>query len=386
MKIGFVGLGKLGKPCAEVFAEQGHEVWGYDIAASTPRDVDIVSSIMELCEKATDFIFIAVPTPHDEAYDGRYPTSHLEPKDFDYSSVKNVLHSLRTFAPTTTPIVLISTVLPGTCRREFAGIMKDHEFFYNPYLIAMGTVKEDFKRPEMIMIGNEKGDRTRTMSKLVDLYKDVTLTQLRFEIGTWEECEGMKIFYNTFISAKVGLVNMIQDVAERIGHMNCDVVAGALSRSDYRITGPAYMKPGMGDGGGCHPRDNIALRWMAQELDLGYDLFDSIMKSREVQAENMADTLVSIAGKLPICILGKSYKPGVEYQDGSYSILVAHYVRTKHEREVIWDKLPNEACAIMLAHPKTELAAPDGSVVLDPWRQVTINSSGVEVYRYGDSR
>ena len=51
------------------------------------------------------------------------------------------------------------------------------------------------------------------------------------------------------------------------------------------------MKAGMGDGGGCHPRDNIALRYMAKELDLGYDLFDSIMGAREIQAKNIADRL-----------------------------------------------------------------------------------------------
>ena len=50
-----------------------------------------------------------------------------------------------------------------------------------------------------------------------------------------------------------------------------------FERSTYRILGPAYMKAGMGDGGGCHPRDNIALRYMAENLGLGYDLFDAIM-------------------------------------------------------------------------------------------------------------
>ena len=52
---------------------------------------------------------------------------------------------------------------------------------------------------------------------------------------------------------------------------------------------------GMGDGGACHPRDNIALRHMAQKLDLGYDLFDSIMNAREKQAKNMAEFLVAKA-------------------------------------------------------------------------------------------
>ena len=68
------------------------------------------------------------------------------------------------------------------------------------------------------------------------------------------------------------------------------------------------MKAGMGDGGGCHPRDNIALRYMAEKLGLGYDLFDSIMEAREIQAKNMATRLVELSNQygLPIVILGKS--------------------------------------------------------------------------------
>ena len=86
----------------------------------------------------------------------------------------------------------------------------------------------------------------------------------RYEIGTLDEAECIKVFYNTFISAKIGLTNMIQDVAEKNGNINCDVVANALAKSTQRIMGEMYMKPGMGDGGPCHPRDNIPLSCLVQ--------------------------------------------------------------------------------------------------------------------------
>ena len=76
----------------------------------------------------------------------------------------------------------------------------------------------------------------------------------RYEIGTWDECECIKVFYNTFISAKIGLVNMIQDVAVKQGNINVDVVTTALANSTMRIMGPQYMTAGMGDGGACHPK------------------------------------------------------------------------------------------------------------------------------------
>ena len=72
--------------------------------------------------------------------------------------------------------------------------------------------------------------------------------------------------------------------------------------------GPKYMTAGMGDAGACHPRDNIALRWLAKEYNIGYDMFDTIMHAREVQAKNMAEFLVNIASKkkLPEVVFSRS--------------------------------------------------------------------------------
>ena len=251
----------------------------------------------------------------------------------------------------------------------------------------MGTVKWDMVNPEMIIIGTEDGSFTGDAKILLDFYKTFIKEGTRYEVGTWDEAEGIKIFYNTFISTKVALVNMIQDVAEKIGNMNVDVVTGALERSTYRILGPAYMKAGMGDGGGCHPRDNIALRYMAEKLDLKYDLFDAIMEAREKQAMNMANKLVSLSEEfnLPIVILGKSYKPDVEYIDGSSSILVGHYVE-KTNNKVEYDLEQSIPAIYLLGHygKHHDYDFPDGSVVLDPWRQ--FKSDKIKVIQYGNTR
>ena len=81
MKISFIGLGKLGLPCAEVFVEKGHSVKGYDIQEVYSSLVEIESTIEEAVS-GVNIVFIAVPTPHDPLYDGRFPISHLPPKDF----------------------------------------------------------------------------------------------------------------------------------------------------------------------------------------------------------------------------------------------------------------------------------------------------------------
>lgn len=384
MNIGFIGVGKLGKDAAEVIAEK-HFVEGYDILKVNPSNFEMVKSLKEVCENK-EIIFIAVPTPHDAAYEGKYPASHLPPKDFDYSIVKQVLTDINEFTNKEQLVVLISTVLPGTTRREFIPLVKNYRFIYNPYLIAMGTVKWDMINPEMIMIGTEDGTTTGDAKLLIDFYNTFVNPGIRYEVGTWDEIEGVKIFYNTFISTKIALVNMIQDVAERNGNMNVDKVTGALERSTMRIISKMYMKAGMGDGGGCHPRDNIALRWMAQELGLGYDIFDTIMRAREVQAENLAHRLVelSIQYKLPIVIMGRAFKPDVLSDEGSSSVLTGYYVE-QMGKAVEYD-VADYPAVYLLAHKGkfNEYPFPYGSVILDVWREY--ENDDLKVYYYGGKK
>ena len=91
-KIGFIGLGKLGLPCAEAMSKKGFDVLVYDVKSVSSNLIQVVASIEEVCIDR-DIIFVAVPTPHEEGYDGREPTSLKEVKDFDcfiysYASTK----------------------------------------------------------------------------------------------------------------------------------------------------------------------------------------------------------------------------------------------------------------------------------------------------------
>ena len=435
--IGFIGVGKLGQACAEMVAEV-HDVVGYDINPVEPENFTMVDK-MEDAVKGQDIVFIAVQTPHDPQYDGKAPTSHLPNKDFDYSTVKKVLTQVNEVATKDQLVVLISTVLPGTVRRDFVHLITNARFIYNPYLIAMGTVKWDMVNPEMVMIGTEDGSETGDAKQLRDFYDTIMQNEPNYVIGTWDEVECIKVFYNTFISAKVSLVNMIQDVAQKAGNINAEVVCDALANSDRRIMGPGYMKPGMGDGGACHPRDNIALRWMAEELNLGYDLFDAVMLSREKQAENMANRLIELAVEdktasagaaptMPVIIVGKAYKPLVPYEAGSASMLVGHYIEEAgHELHYLDEQtgdmpsqevLDSPAVYLMAHNPAvtygdqldtvpgwygehnatdcdgaltvatgngSELNFAEHSIILDPWRTLP-NVAGCTVIHYGNTR
>jgi UDPglucose 6-dehydrogenase len=410
MNIGFIGLGKLGLDAAEVFAEH-HTVRGYDVAPRTSTTVQ-VCDLQETIQQS-EWIFIAVPTPHAEGYDGSVPSSHMEPKDFGHDAVVDAIVKINHYATTSKKVVLISTVLPGTTRKYFISkLSNQHEFLYNPYLIAMGSVKWDMVNPEMIMIGTEDGHEDSLASELIALYRPMMKNNPRIVVGTWDECEAIKIFYNTFISAKVGMVNMIQDFAMRIGNIDVDVVTDALAASTMRIMGPKYMTAGMGDAGACHPRDNIALRWLAEEYDIGYDLFDTIMHAREIQAKNLALFLVVQAQKhnLPIVIHGKAYKPDVPYCIGSYSTLIGYYVKETGHKVHYVDPIADDTTHVIGStdHPAVVLMAHNravtysnvdgdhadhfyydivpGSVIVDPWRKLPVDMPGMTVVHYGNTR
>ena len=404
--VGFIGIGKLGLPCAEVMS-QHYDVTGYDIYPRTSDKIKI-SETLKGAVQGKDIIFIAVQTPHDPIYDGSQPITHLPNKDFDYSIVNQVLTDVNQYLTHGQLVVLISTVLPGTTRRELRKRITNARFIYNPYLIAMGSVAWDMVNPEMVIIGTEDGSLTGDAQLLKDFYAPLMQNNPRYAIGTWDEAECIKIFYNTFISAKIGLVNMIQDVAMRQGNINTDVVTEALANSTIRIMSSKYMTAGMGDAGPCHPRDNIALRYLAENLELGYDIFDTIMHAREQQAKNIAEYLavLSRVAGLPVIIHGKAYKPDVDFLDGSYSLLIGSYLDEFETAYSYADPMTNDiveggtSAVILLAHnrqitygytgnlPEQQLyfTPGAGSVIVDPWRTFKTDNDAIKVIHYGNTR
>jgi UDPglucose 6-dehydrogenase len=179
-----------------------------------------------------------------------------------------------------------------------------------------------------------------------------------------------------------------------------------------RIMGPKYMTAGMGDAGACHPRDNIALRWLAKEYDIGYDLFDTVMHAREIQAKNLAMFLLDQSAthnNLPVVIHGKAYKPDVPYCIGSYSTLVGFYLEQAGHQVVYVDPLADDPANVVdsVDYPAVFLwahnrkityeytgdqldtqpycAIKPGSIIVDPWRKLT-STPELQVVHYGNTR
>ena len=383
MRVGVVGLGKLGLPLAETLAER-QEVLGYDIA---PRESDSVRVVPTLAAAVDgcEIVFVVLPTPHDRDYDGSRPATHLPPRDFTHDHVRETLEALDEVVAADTVVALVSTVLPGTIRRELAPAVTRAELVYTPAFMAMGRVRQDFLEPEFRLLGSSDGDpgAGEAVQALWQSFGD----ECPVHLVTWEEAEAIKIFYNVFVSFKLAFVNTIQDVAERTGHADVDVVTDALLTGRRRLLSPMYMRAGLGDGGPCHPRDLIALRFLSERLELGYDLFGAIAATREAQARNLAAALAS--HELPVLITSRSFKPGVPYDDGSPSLLVAHYVEELGVPVRFLDELgaaPDEPHAVLLAHDidHSGLVLPPGSVVVDPWRRYV--NPELRVVHYGARR
>lgn len=382
MRLGVVGLGKLGLPYAEALALR-HAVAGFDLAPRASASVSLAPTLADAVA-GVEAVFVVLPTPHEPAYDGTVPASHLPPRDFGHAHVADVVAEIDALAAPGTEIAVVSTLLPGSVRRALAPRVSRCELLHTPAFMAMGRVREDFLDPEFRVLGSERGEQAAGAA--VQKAWAAFGGSAPVHRVTWEEAEAIKVFYNVFISFKLAFVNTIQDVAQRIGHVDVDVVTDALAGARRRILSPAYLRAGMGDGGPCHPRDLIALRHLAADLGLGYDLFGAVAAAREAQARHLAELLVSLG--LPVLLTARSYKPGVAYEDGSSALLVAHYVQAAGRTlRVLGDAdVPHEPHAALLVHDvdHPELDLPEGSVIVDPWRRH--RSRRHRVIHYGSTR
>jgi UDPglucose 6-dehydrogenase len=272
-----------------------------------------------------DLVFVAVQTPHRPEYEGvtRLPD---EKADFDYAYLEEAISSVWL---SRAPVVVISTVLPGTLER----LGRNQGVLYNPFFIAMGTTIQDFRDPEFVLIGTDHAHP----GPLKEFY--ATIHDKPLFVTTIKTAELTKVAYNTFIGLKIVFANTMMEICEKTG-ADVDDLMDALSLATQRVISPAYLRGGMGDGGGCHPRDNIALSWLARELGLSYDLFEALMLARECQTEWLAGLAFeeqnSSSEYKPITLLGKAYKPETNLTVGSPAILLSNILAewdVAHEHE-----------------------------------------------------
>lgn len=428
MKIGIIGLGKLGLPVAIAIAAKGHDVVGYDIddaaagrslTEQDPAGGDfnkwreqvsgfrVVRSTAEVMNHA-ELVFVAVQTPSDSRFDGstRLP---IDRQDFDYRFLREAVASLPN--PRAVPVAIISTVLPGAIRRDIIPCCHNMPIVYNPFFIAMGTVVPDFYSPEFVLVGVHDPIAAEVLQRFYS-----TITDAPIHTTTIENAELIKVAYNTFIGMKIVFANTIMELCQHIENTDCDDISKALCLATDRLLSSSYMRGGMGDGGACHPRDQIALSWAARKYGLSFDVFDSIMQAREKQAEFLCRQLVARSKGMRLAIIGLSFKKDSQLLTGSAAVLCLRILQEwghnvalfdpvvggkRLADELGWDNVAMTAASPILSQkwadpPSTPHAFlvgcnhtaiaqtqfPKGSVVIDPWSVIS-EQSEVEVFRVG---
>lgn len=422
MNVGWVGLGKLGLTCALTLARHGHTVLGYDIN-SIPEDILIgkvrppeeaewntlvteevldrfAVTTLDILVECSDIVFVAVPTPHSEEYGGEKPSPWIR-KDFEYQylidACRNVCNSAAKQHKDIT-LVVVSTVLPGTVDRVIRPLLNKHvKILYNPFFIAMGTTVPDFVKPEFVLVGADNPD---DVEPLVNVYEQLHKQPIR--VMSIPSAELAKVAYNTFISLKIVFANSLMEICHGTG-ADVDEVTGALAMAKQRVVSSKYLHAGMADGGACHPRDLIAMSWLAQRLNLSYDLLGEMVIARESQTSWLAELVKqwSVNSKLGVVVLGQSYKAESPLLYGSPAILLAHYLSSMGCTDLhVWEPfLTRDDPSVLPANlsvPKVfvigtdhkeffNIGYPRESVVIDPWGR-TADQDGVMVVRVGRKR
>lgn len=381
MNVGFVGLGKLGLPVALAVRGKGHAVVGHDLAQDrmdAARAAGLATGALADVARQ-ELVFVAVQTPHGPEYEGvtRLPADRA---DFFYGHLRHAVARLveHVRPGSDTCVAVVSTVLPGTSDRDLKPVLGGVPYVYNPSFIAMGTVERDYLHPEFVLLGC---DSLKAEWVAESFYRQtVEAPIIKMSV---RDAELTKVAYNTFIGLKLAFANTMLELCHKTG-CDVDAVLGALRMANKRLTSPAYLSAGMGDGGGCHPRDNIALSHLARQAGLSYDLFEAVMLARERQAEWLADLMC--AHDLPKAICGVAYKAGTDITTGSHALLVKTILEDRGEDVATFDDATPLGPAVVLIGTndrrwQTTPFAP-GSVVYDPWRIVP-DQEGVDVHRLG---
>jgi UDPglucose 6-dehydrogenase len=418
MNIGFIGLGKLGLPCAMASEKKGHIVFGIDPSPLTKKildskklayleegaqelldDTNIKLVDYEFLVKNADLVFVAVQTPHDPKFEGITPITS-DRKDFDYTFLCKAVESLCVEMKkqnVSKNVIIISTVLPGTIKKyvrpiiDSYGLNEKFNLVYNPFFIAMGTTIENFTNPEFVLLGT---DSYSTADFVESFYGTIHSRPLCKT--TIENAELIKVTYNTFIGMKIAFANTVMEICHKTPNTNCDSVVDALSIATDRIISTKYLRGGMGDGGGCHPRDNIALSWLAKQLDLSHDMFNDIMIARENQTKWLAELIKEqfVKTRLPVWLFGAAYKPNTNICIGSPALLLSHYLHDLEVPHEIFDpyvaqyqKKPADCSVIFVStrHDNwLEFDFPNYSVVIDPFRYLQKNTSISRYFPIGE--
>jgi UDPglucose 6-dehydrogenase len=338
-QIAVVGSGYVGLVAAVCFAEMGHEVICVDnderkVAALQGGDTLIHENhLPELLERycntkvrfttdlaeatnACDAIFIAVGTPQSDTGDA------------DLSYVEAVASEIARHITSYKVIVEKSTVPVYTnewIRRviERNGVPREmFDVVSNPEFLREGTAVSDFLHPDRIVVGADSVRAARLLSAIYAPLTDGEYYTRENSIAgacgnaarppllltSTKSAEIIKHASNAFLALKISFINAVSNLCEA-ADANVEQVARGIGL-DSRI-GPKFLRPGIGYGGSCFPKDVAAFRSVAEQMGVDFSLLNEVEKINVAQKKRflskVRSALWTLRGK-KLAVLGLAFK------------------------------------------------------------------------------
>ena len=394
MKISVVGLGKLGSPIVAVLASKGYDVVGIDTnpvfvekinnhiaPVEEPQLQDLLTEHKARISATTDWTkaiaesditTIIVPTPSgvDGAFRNDYVLSVID-------EIGRVLANKSGYHL----VVVHSTTMPGSvggpirqCLERASGrkVGPDLGLCYNPEFIALGDVINGLLHPDFILIG--ESDK-KAGDILEGLYRKVVGANANIARMNFVNAELTKISVNTYVTMKISFANMLGEICDRLEGADVSVVADAIGR-DTRI-GKKYLKPAVGYGGPCFPRDTIAFGRVAHLVGGAADLAlatDAINRRQVLRLTEMIGDLIP-AGST-VAVLGMSYKPSTPVIEESQGVMLAKSLKDAGFAVVAHDPMASGPAKTVLGDTtrffpsaRETIAQADAAVITTPWAE-----------------
>ena len=324
-----IGTGYVGLVTAAGFAELGNEVWCVDVDADKiarlkngempiyePGLDESVARSRERLHFSTELapaleharlLFVAVGTP--PTYSG----------DADLSSVNAVVAGMP--ASDRHALVMKSTVPVGTgtaIQRMMAEQGKNGFAYVScPEFLKEGSALEDFRKPDRVVIGD---DGNWAGDAVVELYGPLDAPLVRTDIAS---AEMVKLAANAFLATKISFINEIANVCEETGADVLEVARGM--GLDERI-GKHFLRPGIGFGGSCFPKDVSALKQLAGNSGYHFQLLTAVIEVNELQKRRVIGKLQKHLGSLVgkrVTLLGLAFKAQTDDMREASSLVLA---------------------------------------------------------------
>jgi len=253
------------------------------------------------------FVFVCVPTP--SGADG----------SLDDSYIRAAFSAIREHSGHPRPIVVNKSTVPVGTGDLAKQVFEDPKFriISNPEFLSEGRAIEDFFHPTRVVIGAHDREAAESAAAL---YAPLRAPVVYTDPVT---AEFSKLAANAFLATKVSFANALSQISEAIG-ANGDALAQALSL-DPRI-GAGHLRPGLGFGGSCLPKDLAAMESLARRFSVSAELFRAVDAVNRAQRVRVVDFLLERFGALDtrrLAVLGITFKANTDDMRDSPALALA---------------------------------------------------------------